>query len=98
MLISMPSSSCIKQVGPWHTAAYIKVREDGYLMDDIRTLARFGQGIATAATFSRPYTVNLMEYTEASIHVDTATALYKEPVSIESPMPRPGAPPPPRNA
>jgi hypothetical protein len=40
MLNPMSSSACIEQAGPWHTAATIEVREDGYLMDDIRTLAR----------------------------------------------------------
>ena len=68
-------------------------------MEDIWTLARSGRGTAAAATISHPRMVNPMEYTEdnaiASIYGDLATALYKEPVSIETPMPRPGAPPPP---
>ena len=104
MLSPMPSSACIEQAGPWRTAAVIEVRENGYLMDDIRVLARSGRGIAAAATFSHPQMVNPMEYTEtnaiASLYGDMAKALCKEPVSIEAPMPRPGAPPPPppRNA
>jgi hypothetical protein len=93
MLKPIPSSACIEQVRTWHTAATIKVREDGYLMDDIRTLARSGRGIASAATFSHPRTVNPLEYTEvnamASIHRETVTALYEVPVSIETPMTRP---------
>jgi hypothetical protein len=98
----MPSSASIKQAGPWCTAATVEVRDDGYLMEDIRSLARSGRNIATAATFSHPRIVNLLEYTEAnataSTHGITATALYEEPVSIATPMTRPGAPPPPRNA
>jgi hypothetical protein len=66
MLNPTPSSASIEQAGPWHTAATIEVRDDGYLMDDIRTLARSGRSIATAATFSHPRTVNLLEYTEAN--------------------------------
>jgi hypothetical protein len=95
MLSPVPSSACIEQAGPWYTAAVIEVREDGYLMEDIRALARSGRGIAAAATFLHPHMVNPMEYTEtnviASLHGDTATALYKEPVSIEAPMPRPSS-------
>ena len=99
MLSPVPSSACIEQAGPWRTAAVFEIREDGYLMEDIRTLARSGRGAAAASTILHPRMVNPAEYTEdnaiASTHGDLVTALYEEPVSIAAPMPRPGAPPPP---
>ena len=99
ILSPVPSSACIEQAGPWRTPAVFEVREDGYLMEDIRTLARSGRGAAAAASIPHPRMVNLAEYTEAnaiaSIHGDLATALYEEPTSINAPMHRPGAPPPP---
>ena len=99
MLSPVPSSACIEHAGPWRTPAVFEIREDGYLMEDIRTLARSGRGAAAAAFIPHPRMVNLAEYTEdnaiASIHGDLATALYEEPVSIHAPMHRPGAPPPP---
>ena len=39
MLHPMPSSASLEQAGPWRTAATNEVRDDGYLMEDIRTLA-----------------------------------------------------------
>ena len=99
MLSPVPTSACIEQVGPWRTAAVIEVKEDGYLMKDIRTLARSGRGAAAATAILHPCMVNPVDYTEdnaiASTHRDLATALYEEPVSLAQPMPRPGAPPPP---
>ena len=101
MLSPVPTSACIEQAGPWRTAAVMEVKEDGYLMEDIRTLARSGRGAAAATAILHPCTVSPVDYTEdnaiASIHGDLATALYEEPVSLAQPMPRPGAPPPPPN-
>ena len=104
MLSPVPPSACIEQAGPWRTAAVLEVREDGFLMEVIRSLARSGRGAAAASTILHPCLVNPAEYTEAntiaSTHGDQATALYEEPVSLAAPMPRPGAPrpPPPINA
>jgi hypothetical protein len=102
MLNPMRSSACIQQAGPWNTAATLETRKNGFLMDDIRTLARSRRGLASTVTFSHPHLVNPTEYTEAIaiafLHGDTVAALYKEPVFIAAPMPRPGAPPPPRDA
>ena len=101
MLHPMPSSASLEQAGPWRTAATLEVRDDGYLMEDIRTLARSGRSTTTLATFSHPRVVNLPDYTEAnaiaSIHGTAATAQYEEPVSLTTPMARPGATPPPPN-
>ena len=86
MLSPVLSSACIEQAGPLCTAAVFEVREDGYLMEDIRTLARSDGGAAAASTILHPCMVNPAEYTEAnaiaSTHGDLATALYEEPVSI----------------
>ena len=54
MLSPVPSSACIEQAGPWRTAAVFEVREDGFLMEDIRTLARSGRGAAAASTILHP--------------------------------------------
>ena len=66
MLSPVPSSACIEQAGPWRTAAVFEIRDDGYLMEDIRTLARSGRGAAAAASILHPRMVNLAEYTEAT--------------------------------
>ena len=99
MLSPVPTSACIEQAGPWRTAAVLEVREDGYLMEDIRTIARSGRGAAAATAILHPCMVNPADYTEeiaiASTHGDLATALYEEPVSLADPIPRPGTPPPP---
>ena len=102
MINPMPFTACIEQAGLWNTAATLEVREDGFLMDDIRTLARSGRGTSTAAAIAHLRLVNPEDYTEenaiTSLHGDTATALYEEPVSIADPMPGPRAPAPARNA
>jgi hypothetical protein len=58
MLSPVPTSACIEQAGPWRTAAVMEVKEDGYLMEDIRTLARSGRGAAAATAILHPCTVS----------------------------------------
>ena len=63
MISPVPPSACIEQAGPWRTVAVFEVREDGFLMEDIRTLARSGRGAAEASSILHPCLVNPADYT-----------------------------------
>ena len=83
-----PITACLTQAGLFHSSSRLKIRRDGYFLEELRTLARSARD--SKAPFAHSSIVNIEEY--ATQNAATATALARTLCLYSTTDARPGPP------